>query len=380
MMAGCTGQDPIRWRNPSMAQRLSFDERARVEAMSAAGVSVATAARCLGRHRSTVHRELRRGRRGGAYDAEAAQAAAAVGAARPKTPVLAADPELAASVRELLKEGWSPHAICAGLRAGGRTVSAETIYRAAYDHSGSSGLPEGSWRCLPRRRRRRKPRGRCTTKPSPLGDFRPICERPASVEDRSEAGHWEGDLIIGAGNRSAVATLVERSSRQTLAVALPDGYDAPRTADAVAGALSRQPRHMVKTLTWDQGRETARWQHVETPPASRCTSVSRARRGSAPPTSRPTVSIGGVRWRGRQTGPGGGVVTHRPTDRSRVLRPICPHAAAGAGPVFRWRPDQKPVRPCGVTHHSSVVAVPLRRMSSHSNIGEQPCQQMHQHM
>ena len=108
-----------------MAQRLSFDERARVEAMSAAGVSVATAARCLGRYRSTVHRELRRGRRGGAYDAEAAQAAAAVGAARPKTPVLAADPELAASVRELLKEGWSPHAICAGLRDEGRTVSAD---------------------------------------------------------------------------------------------------------------------------------------------------------------------------------------------------------------------------------------------------------------
>ena len=241
-----------------MAQRLSFDERARVEAMSAAGVSVATAARCLGRHRSTVHRELRRGRRGGVYDAEAAQAAAAVGAARPKTPVLAADPELAASVRELLKEGWSPHAICAALRAEGRTVSAETIYRAAYDHSGSSGLPEGSWRCLPRRRRRRKPRGRCTTKPSPLGDFRPVCERPAAAGDRNEPGHWEGDLIIGAGNRSAVATLVERLSRQTLTVALPDGYDAHRTADAVSAASPD---------TWqdpDLGpREMARWQHIE---------------------------------------------------------------------------------------------------------------------
>ena len=65
-----------------MAQRLSFDERARVEAMSAAGVSVATAARCLGRHRSTVYRELRRGRRGGVYDAEAAQAAAQQSPAR----------------------------------------------------------------------------------------------------------------------------------------------------------------------------------------------------------------------------------------------------------------------------------------------------------
>ena len=75
--------------------------------------------------------------------------------------------------------------------------------------------------------------------------------------------------------RTAVATLVVRLSRQTLTVALPDGYnahrtadalpdgyDAHRTADAVAGALSRQPRHMVKTLTWDQGREMARWQHT----------------------------------------------------------------------------------------------------------------------
>ena len=100
-------------------------------------------------------------------------------------------------------------------------------------------------------------------KAQPAGDFRPVCERPAAAGDRSEPGHWEGDLIIGAGNRSAVATLVERLSRQTLTVALPDGYDAHRTADAVAGALSRQPRHMVKTLTWDQGREMARWQHVE---------------------------------------------------------------------------------------------------------------------
>ena len=225
-----------------MAQRLSLDERARVEAMSAAGVSVAETARRLGRHRSTVHRELRHRHRCGVYDAEAAQTAADGRARRPKAPVLVADPELAASVRGLLEEGWSPHAIRAALRDEGRTVSAETIYRACYDHSGSRGLPEGSWRCLPRRRRHRKPRGRHARKPSPLGVFRPICERPASVEDRVEAGHWEGDLIIGKNNRSAVATLVERSSRQTLTVALPHGYDAASTADAVTAALARQPR------------------------------------------------------------------------------------------------------------------------------------------
>ena len=244
-----------------MAQRLSSDERARIEAMRAAGASVDDTARHLGRHRSTVYREL--GRSGGVYDAQAAQTAAEARAARPKTPALAADPGLAAAVSERLAMRWSPHAICADLRAQGRRISAETIYAACYDHTGRRGLPEGSWRLLPRRCRRRKPRSRPTRKPSPLGDFKAIAARPAAVEDRREAGHWEGDLIIGEANRSAVATLTERASRHTLAVALPDGYDAPSTAAAVTAALARQPAHLVKTLTWDQGREMARWADIE---------------------------------------------------------------------------------------------------------------------
>ena len=143
-------------------------------------------------------------------------------------------------------------------------MCAETIYRACYDHTGRRGLPEGSWRLLPRRCRRRKPRGRHTQKPSPLGDFKAIAERPAAVEGRREAGHWERDLIIGRANRSAVATLTERTSRQTLTVGLPDGYDARRTAAAVTAALARQPKHLVKTLTWDQGREMGRRPDIET--------------------------------------------------------------------------------------------------------------------
>ena len=209
-----------------MAQRLSCDERAWIEAMRAAGVSVEETARRLGRHRSTVYRELDRDSRHGRYGAQVAQAAAQARAVRPKTPKLAADRGLAAAVAQRLSMGWSPHAVCADLRVEGRAVCAETIYAACYDHSGSRGLPEGSWWCLPRRCRKRKQRGRHARKPSPLGDFRPIAQRSAAVEDRSEAGHWEGDLIIGANNRSAVATLVERFSRQTLAVSRPDGYDA----------------------------------------------------------------------------------------------------------------------------------------------------------
>ncbi len=246
-----------------MAQRVSFDERARVEAMSTEGVEVAEIARRLGRHRSTVYRELKRGGGRCGYDAGAAHVSAAARAARPKAPKLVADPELAAAVAGGLAQRWSPQAISAQLRAEGHKVCAETIYAACYDHRGSRGLPEGSWRRLPRCRRRRKPRGRAARNPSPLGGFKPVAARPASVEDRREAGHWEGDLIIGANNRSAVATLVERTSRMTLTVGLPDGYDAASTAAAVTAALARQPGHLVRTLTWDQGREMARWADIE---------------------------------------------------------------------------------------------------------------------
>ena len=99
-----------------MAQRLSCEERAWIEAMRAAGVSVEETARRLGRHRSTVYRELDRNSRHGRYGAQAAQAAAQARAVRPKTPKLAADPGLAAAVAQRLSMGWSPHAVCADLR------------------------------------------------------------------------------------------------------------------------------------------------------------------------------------------------------------------------------------------------------------------------
>ena len=142
-------------------------------------------------------------------------------------------------------------------------VCAETIYRGCYGSAGRSGLEPGSWKKLPRRRRRRKPRSRSEqAKRSALGDYRPIADRPAAA-DRSEAGHWEGGLVVGRANQTAVATLVERTSRHTLVVGLPGGYDARSTAEAVTRALARQPDHMVKTLTWDQGREMARWGDIE---------------------------------------------------------------------------------------------------------------------
>ena len=247
-----------------MARRLCFEERVRIEAMAQAGVGAAEAARLLGRHLVTVQRELRRNCGPGGYDAGAAQDASGARAGRPKAPKLARDAELAAAVCERLAMRWSPQAISADLRAQGLFVCAETIYRACYDRTGRRGLAERSWAHLPRQHRRRKPRGRTEqAKRSALGEFRPLAERPAKAAARAEPGHWEGDLIIGKANHTAVATLVERTSRHTLVVPLPDGYNAPATARAVTAALARQPPEMVKTLTWDQGREMARWAHIE---------------------------------------------------------------------------------------------------------------------
>ena len=226
-----------------MAARLSLDERVFIESSLGAGRGVADAAQRLGRDRSTVHRELARcaGRAG--YDARWAHASACARARRERTPKLAADRVLAAAVDERLKLRWSPHATAADLREAGMSVCAETIYRACHANDPRSVAQ--------------------AEKPSPLGEYRPIADRPAAAEDRIEPGHWEGDLIVGKANLTAAVTLVERTSRYAVTAALPDGYGAPAVAAAVTAALGRQPGALVRSLTWDQGREMARWADVE---------------------------------------------------------------------------------------------------------------------
>ena len=247
-----------------MAARLSLDERVFIESSLGAGRSVADAAQRLGRDRSTVHRELARcaGRAG--YDARSAHAAACARARRVRASKLADDPVLAAAVNERLKLRWSPHAAAADLREAGMSVCAETIYRACYANDPRSGLPAGTWAKLPRRCRRRRPRSVAQAqKPSPLGQYRPIADRPADVEDRIEPGHCEGDLIVAKANLTAAVTIVEPTSRYAVTAALPHGYRAPQVAAAVTAALGRQPAALVRSLTWDQGREMARWTDIE---------------------------------------------------------------------------------------------------------------------
>ena len=156
------------------------------------------------------------------------------------------------------------------------SVCAETIYRACYANDPRSGLSAGTWAKLPRRCRRRRPRSVAQAqKPSPLGEYRPIADRPANVEDHTEPGHWEGDLIVGKANLTAAVTLAERTSRYAVTAALPHGYGAPQVAAAVTAALGRQPRSArAQPHLGPRPRDGPLGRHRSPRSASRCSSAS----------------------------------------------------------------------------------------------------------
>jgi IS30 family transposase len=185
---------------------------------------------------------------------------------RPKVCKLDADPELRERVLGKLRGGCSPDQVAGRLRHehGGEhaervaaTVSHESIYTWIY------ALPKGELArqgiLLRSGRTTRRPRGRRASPGARIVGMRSIDARPAEVADRAVPGHWEGDLVIGKAGRSAMATLVERTSRYTVPVALPAGRrDAATTANALIGSVAGMPTALVKTLTWDQGSEMAR--------------------------------------------------------------------------------------------------------------------------
>jgi IS30 family transposase len=180
---------------------------------------------------------------------------------------MVADPRLGRTVERGLRHGFSPPAVAALLRAtGGPTVSHETIYKALYSSTfkGIGVLPRDCLRTR-RKRRLRRDRKRSTGVSWALGrGFRLIDDRPEAARDRVEAGHWEGDLILGSRpSGSAIATLVERTSRLVLLAPLPTGSGSQELRDALIETLSQVPSHLRRSLTWDQGSEMHQWRDIE---------------------------------------------------------------------------------------------------------------------
>lgn len=187
---------------------------------------------------------------------------------RGRTPKLKPGEPLWIAMKERLDAGWSPQQIAGRLRKAhgddhAQRVSHETIYCTIY------ALPRGELRremiaALRQQRSKRRPRGRGNgRRGSVLKDITPIAERPAEVGLREAPGHWEGDLIKGAGNRSAVATLVERTSRLVLLGKMADAT-AVSARSALNAMLGQLPAALRSTLTWDRGSEMALHQAIAT--------------------------------------------------------------------------------------------------------------------
>ena len=231
---------------PAGGRYLSVAEREEIAVGLAAGESLRVIAARLGRAPSTVSREVRRNSRGRRqYRALAAQGQAQQRAARPKTAKLAGNAELREWVQGRLEENWSPEQISVMLAAEfpdrpEMRVSHETIYQAIYVQ-GRGALRRELAACLRTGRALRKPRRKDGERRGKIPGMVMISERPAEAADRAVPGHWEGDLIIGAGNKSAIGTLVERSTRFVMLLHLPDGHGADQVAAAMTAAMGELP-------------------------------------------------------------------------------------------------------------------------------------------
>jgi IS30 family transposase len=242
--------------------RLTFAEREEISRGLAAGCSLRRIAAGVGRAPSAISREV--AANGGArrYRAARADRQAWSRAGRPKPCRLATRPVLRDMVEEKLQRRWSPQQIAGWLKLAFPTspemqVSHETIYRTLFVQSRGA-LRRELTRYLRTGRVIRRPKG--VRMPDGRGG-RPnilhISERPAEANDRAVPGHWEGDLVFGK-NMSPVATLVERSTRFVMLIALPSGnHQADIVADALTAAITTLPEQLAKTLTWDQGHEMA---------------------------------------------------------------------------------------------------------------------------
>lgn len=245
--------------NPSLA-RLSMEDRVAIRLGIERGDSLRTIAARIGRHASTVSREVNASGGRTAYAPVAAHRRAFEAARRPKPTKLGSNPQLCARVIADLHRLRSPQQITQRLRHEfgndpSMSVSHETIYKSIYVQ-GRGELRRELAACLRTGRTARKAQGRLDRR-GRIADMINISQRPAEVEDRAVTGHWEGDLLLGKNGKSAIGTLVERSTRFVMLLHLPHGRSAEAVRDAMTTKILTLPEALRRSITWDQGKEMA---------------------------------------------------------------------------------------------------------------------------
>jgi IS30 family transposase len=254
---------------PRQRRALTGEDRAAIAVGLRCGATYAQIGAMIGRDKSVVWREVGRNRGpDGTYWAPLAHRAAHERRKRPKQLKLIANPGLCRRIASWMDDGWSPKLIATVLKRDHPhtimdRVNHETIYQALYVQTRGQ-LRADLNQKLSLKRRQRKPRGSSDGRGKSLyTEAFTIRDRPAEAADRAVPGHWEGDLIMGAGNTSAVGTLVERSTRFTILLHLPGRHDATSVAEAMIGQMSRLPEHLRRSITWDRGSELAEFEKIQ---------------------------------------------------------------------------------------------------------------------
>lgn len=257
----------VRCRRP-----LTGEDRAVIAFGLRRNASLREIGREIGRDAGTISKEISRNKSAdGSYWAPVAHRQAHENRRRPKVRKLLRNQTLCRRIEGWMDQGWSPQLIAMMLKKAHplgtvedreQRVSHEIIYEALYVQT-RGGLRADLNQKLSLKRRQRKSCSTPRVSSSPYKEAFKISERPAEFEDRAVPGSWEGDLIMGSANGSAVGTLVERSTRFTILLHLPGSHDASTVADAMIREMGKLPEHLRRSITWDRGVELAEYARVQ---------------------------------------------------------------------------------------------------------------------
>jgi transposase, IS30 family len=247
---------------------LTQDDRIEIADGLKDGEPVKSIAARIGKNYQSVYREIARNKKpDGRYQPWYAHTQAHQRRRRPRTARITTHAALRAAIAGKLEKHWSPAQISRWLRRRwprrpGWYLCHETIYAAVY----RSLIVVTDLQTLRTGRTYRRKRGRGRSRDGSLKqstNMRSIHQRPVIVAERAQVGHWEGDLVVGAMQRSAVATLVDRRTRRTLLVPIRGGHSAQNVGDALVAVFAGLPPALRRTLTWDQGNEMFHHEQIE---------------------------------------------------------------------------------------------------------------------